>query len=114
LCAVKPCHGEGEAAAREEKLFEVMLSAVPLFHITAQELMAFCSVGCHPSSERIVQAFFKTRTSMSNGSDVYTYLSKNSFHSLMNVDQWHVFCSEELLSVHTVSSSLIYSCYTPP
>jgi len=107
-------HGEGEAAAREDELFEVMLSAVPVFHSTAQELMAFCSVRFHPSSERIVQAFFKTRTSVSNGSDVYTFLSINSFHSLMNVDQQHVFCSEELLSLRTVSSSPIYSCYTPP
>jgi len=103
----KHCHSEGEAAAREDELFEVMLSAVPMFHSTTQELMAFCSVGCHPSFERIVQAFFKTRTSMSNGSDVYTFLSKNSFHSLMNVNQQHVFCSEELLSLHTVSSSVI-------
>lgn len=113
LCVVKHCHGEGEAAACEDELSEVMLLAVPVFHSITQ-LMAFCSVGCYPSSERLVQAFFKTYTSVSKGSDVYTFLSINSFHSIMNVDQQHVFCCEDLISLHTVSSSLIYSCYTPP
>jgi hypothetical protein len=36
LCVVKHCHSEGEAAACEDELFEVMLSAVPVFHITDQ------------------------------------------------------------------------------
>jgi len=36
LCLVKHFHSEGEAVACEDELFEVMLSAVPLFHSTAQ------------------------------------------------------------------------------
>lgn len=105
LCVVKHCHIEGEAAACEDELFAIVSQY-------RSELTAFPSVGCHIGSERPVQAFFKTHTSLSNGSDVYTFLSINRFHSLMNVDQRHVFWSEELLSVHAVSSFLIYSCYT--
>ena len=111
---VKHCHVEGETAACENELFEVMLSAVPFVSQYHSELMAFCSVGCHPGTERRVPAFFKTHTSVANGSDVYTFLSINSFHSLMNVDQRHVFCGEELSSLHTVLSSLINLCYSPP
>lgn len=96
---IKRCHIEGEAAECEEELASVSQYC--------SELMALSSVGCHTGSERPVQAFFKTHTSLSNGNDVYTFLSINSFHSLMNVDQRHVFCSEGLLSLHALILSHI-------
>jgi len=36
LCVVKHCHSEGETAACVDELFEVMLSAAPVFHSTTQ------------------------------------------------------------------------------
>jgi hypothetical protein len=76
---VKHSHFEGEAAACEDELFEIVLSALPLFHNTAL-LFVTQVLG------DLFKLSVKTCTSASNGTDLYTFLSINNFHSLMNVD----------------------------
>lgn len=96
------------------RMIPVSLVSCSLWHHRLQSV-AFPPIVSQLRWQIFKLSILNTSKSVLNSTDVCTFLSMNNFHLSMNVNQRHVFCSQELLSLHTylhwhthISPSCVY------